>query len=173
MDPDRARAKRARSFPLEKTMETLKDKTDVIAVIEEVQARLGTLRRLAAAVPEPPNPRPQESDAELKRTVARLRSGEIRPADPAIDADTLAAAMEREVEYRERLRELKREADHLYRMLRADMEARAARLLEQALIMFHEARHLPEAADPDSDVSESIRRMERARRAEFGRKRRK
>jgi len=58
-------------------------------------------------------------------------------------------------------------------MLGADIDATAAGLLEQILTTFHEARHLPEAADPDSDLSEAVRRVGRARRAEFGRRRRK
>jgi len=75
---------------------------DKAAVIREIGERLERIGRLAAAVPQPPNPRPQESDASLKRKIARLRSGVIRPADRDIDAATLAGAMERELEYRER-----------------------------------------------------------------------
>jgi hypothetical protein len=146
------------------------DKADLI---RELEARLETLGRMAAAMPQPPNPRPQESDSSLKRSIARLRSGEIRPADRDIDSAALAGAMERELEYRERGRELLQGLADFGEMLGADLDATTAGLLEQILTTFHAARHLPAAADPDSDVSEFIRRVERARRAEFGRRRRK
>ena len=146
---------------------------DKVAIIRELETRLATLRRLAAAVPQPPNPRPPGSDASLKRSIARLMSGAIRPAHPAVDAAALVGAMERELEYRERIREFQRELEDLRQMLSADIEARAAGLMDQILTIFHEARHMPAAKDPDSDVSEFIRRVERARRAEFGRRRRK
>jgi len=64
---------------------------DKAAVIREIGERLERIGRLAAAVPQPPNPRPQESDASLKRKIARLRSGgsappigtSMRPRSPA------------------------------------------------------------------------------------------
>ena len=151
-------------------MEKTIDKNDIIRKLE---ARMETLRRLGAAIPQPPDPRPVESDAALKRKIARLRSGAIRPADPAVDSDTLAAMMERELEYRDRGRELVRELADVAAMLSDDLDAVRADLLQQVLTAFHAARHLPEAQDPNSEVSELIRRIERARRAEFGRKRRR
>jgi hypothetical protein len=151
----------------------MKPAMDKAAVIREVEALPERLCRLAAAVPRPPNPRLRESDTSLKRSIARLRSGAIRPVDPAVDAAALADAIGRELEYRERLRELIRELDDLREMLSTDIEARTAGLLKQILTTFHEARHLPAAADPNSDLSEGVRRLGRARRAEFGRRRRK
>ena len=151
-------------------MEALRDLDDVV---REIEARIETLRRLVAAFPKPPHPRPHQSDAWLRRSIARLRSGAIVPANPAADRETLAAAMEQELEYRERVRELSRELKDFHEMLSADIEARKGEMLEEALTVFHAARHLPEAADPDSEVSGLIRTMERARREGFGQRRKK
>ena len=143
------------------------------AVIEELQRRMETLTRLTSEIPEPPDPRPTESDAVLKRKLSRLKAGLNRRADLSGNSASLIDALEREREYRRRVKAVLQEARALWEFLQSDLDAVAAGLLEQILTLFNDAKHLPAASDPNSDVSEFIRKIDRARRAESGRPRRK
>ncbi len=143
------------------------------AVIADLQSRFEAIQKLIATTPPPPDPHPQESDAALRRRIFRLRAGLIRPADPSVDRATLIDALKRELDYRVMVRLIVEELRVMRERLSADIDAKHAGLMEQALILFYHARHLPEAQDPNSELSEWIRRMERARKADSGRPRRK
>jgi len=149
------------------------DTVNGLAVAQDVQRRIEALNRLIAETPRPPDPRPQGSDVSLRRTVSRLRAGRIRPVDPAVDPATLADALEKELAYRVLLMTVLTELDVIRDILSSAIETMSGELLEQLLPVFHDLKHLPAAGDPDSDVSERIRRMHRARRADSGRPRRK
>jgi len=139
------------------------------AFIEEVRGRMDTMTRLSAEIPQPPNPRPQDSDAVLKRRISRLKKGLTRNPGSAALIDTL----QREREYRRRVRALLQEAGALEEILSSSIESVSNELLEQIMTVFHDAKHLPAASDPNSDISEFIRTVDRARRADSGRPRRK
>ena len=140
------------------------------AVVEEVGRRMEILKRLAAEVPQPPNPRPQEPDADLKRRLFRLKAGRDRRSDPYADRATAIAALEGELEYRRRIRALMEEVEALADMLTSSIQSISNELVGQIMTLFHDAKHLPAASDPDSDVSEFIRKIDRARRASSARK---
>ena len=144
-------------------MEPLHDRA--LALAQDLGSRIQALLRLIEETPRPPEPRPRESDATLRRTVARLRAGLIRPADPAVDPATLAEWLERELEYRVLLNLVVQELHVIGGILASDLDAVAGSLLKDILTAFHEMKQLPAAEDPDSDVAECIRQIDRARRA--------
>jgi hypothetical protein len=125
-----------------------------------------------AAIPAgyPLLPQPDEGDAELRRTVRRLRRREIDPADPEITHDELADFYERRIAARAVLNAAVRdnlEARELAAALyRHDVMARDRAAL-------YAARHHPDADDPDSDAARLVREINRARRAFEGRSRRR
>ena len=144
-----------------------------VALLNDLQSRVDAIRQLIATTPRPPEPRPQESDATLRRRIARLRAGRAWPTDPPGDPDTVANGLQQELDYRVLTKLLAEEADVMNRVLSADLQGLSDGLMENLLELFHAARHMPEAQDPNSGVSEFIRIMERGRRATKGRARRR
>ncbi len=95
---------------------------------KEIQARVAEIGSRLEAVPIPPDPwlrGPNETDADIRRTINRLRAGVILPRDP------------------------------------------------RAVETLHIAKHLPAAKDPNSNLSEHIRNIDRARRQDHGRPRKR
>jgi hypothetical protein len=130
------------------------------------------LALLTAAIPQPPNPRPEGPDRLLRRMLFRLKAGLMRPPS-GVDRATMIDALERELEYRRQVRLVMAELDAIRTIFTSEIETKTAGLMEQAVAILHAAKQLPEAADPNSELSEWIRRMDRDRRTGSGRPQRK
>jgi hypothetical protein len=142
--------------------------------LESMLRRLGEhalkWEALGMMVPRMP---PGETYASMRRNVARLRAGKVQGFDPRIPPDVLADLME-----------LSLEREILTRSVVADMNGRTdlerkinerldAERFRRSVAGFHALKKSPEAADPDSPVAEKVRRLNRQRRNELGRPRKR
>src|SRR5258706_11667455 len=101
---------------------------------------LRELFRLGRQTPVPP-PRYEEwagkNCASLRRTAARLRAGVIKPDDPSMTGDELAAILDRIVEYQLQIRELvpriRRNREEIFAIADAEEADEKARNLETLL----------------------------------------
>jgi hypothetical protein len=142
-----------------------------MAVIAEVTRRIAAAVERLRATPVPPGVPwllKGETEASVRRTIARLRNGTIVPADPAIDPLELADLKERQQAYRLVAGEVFDELKDIGLFLQADLDSAEAELLEDAIATFNAAKQLPGAKDPDSEIGQSVRRMDRARRHDTG-----
>jgi hypothetical protein len=138
--------------------------------------RFGAVARKVAessAVAFAPWLRPGMSLSALRRTVARLRSGAIRLADPRISplmlAQILEDAIAKELVVRWMVATLGGNNE-----LRRSIAAREERERVRHLVAgFHRLKKSPEAQEPDSPAAQRVRRLHRERRNELGRPRRR
>src|SRR5258708_1485555 len=143
---------------------------------KEIQARVAKIGRRWEAVPIPPDPwlrGPNETDADIRRTINRLRAGVILPRDPAVDPIEHAAILESRLEYRKVIKWLISELHEMDNLICADLEAVMADQAGRAVATLHIAKHLPAAKDPNSNLSEQTRNIDRARRQDHGRPRKR
>ena len=117
--------------------------------------------------------RPGMSLSALRRTVARLRSGAIRVADPRLSPLMLAAMIEnaitKELVVRWIVAELSGNSE-----LRRSIEERDERERVRRLVAgFHRLKKSSDAREPDSPVAQRVRRLHRERRTELRRPRRR
>ena len=109
----------------------------------------------------------QITPSVLRRAAARLRAGEMVPADPDVSPLEAAEALERESAERLTMRTLIL-AGNPYDSQKANRKAEAQRQ-RRRVAAFHRLKKSPEAADPQSAVAERVRRMDRTLRKERGR----
>jgi hypothetical protein len=143
---------------------------------EEIRARVERMCSRLNATPIPPDPflrGPKETDASIRRTITRLRAGVIRPSDPAIDPIELAGLLESRLEYRKAVAEFGQELGRIHELVSAEKEGEKADLMAGAIATLHTAKQLPAAKDPNSNLSQHIRNMDRARRHDLGRPRKR
>ncbi len=129
----------------------------------------------APVLPEPWHsaglPGRDESDADIRRTVARLRAGVIQPVDSTVDPIELAGILEDRLEWRRLAIEIIREMSEMCELISAETGRVEAELVEGAVANLNAGKQLPEANDPTSPLSQLIRRIDRARRHDLGRPR--
>ena len=107
----------------------------------------------------------------LRRTVARLRAGEIVPGDPDVAPLEVAEELEREIAKRKAVRAIILAGNPLYSE-KALRKAEVQRQRRRAAA-FHRLKKSPEANDPDSPVAEKVRRIHRLQRQRQGRVRKR
>jgi hypothetical protein len=142
-----------------------------MAVIAEVTRRTATALERLRNTPLPPGSPwllPGETEASVRRTIARLRAGTIVPADPAVDPLELADLKEKQQAYRLVAGEVAEEMMAIASFLNEDLEQASAEMMADAVATLHAAKQLPEAKNPDSEVGRFIREMDRARRSDTG-----
>ena len=112
------------------------------------------------------------SAAEMRRTAARIRSGVVGFDDPEVPRSEAADVLE-ELAQVELLKSVKIETLEFERACRElDEQQRAAR--ERNLVAeLHRLKQLPEARVPGSRVAEALRQLNRLRRNELGRPRKR
>lgn len=134
-----------------------------------VARRIDENRELAFA----PWLRPELSISELRRTVARLRSGAIRLADPRISPLMLADMIEKSVEKELLVRWIVAELDGTSELRRSIEERDENERVRRLVAGFHQLKKSPEASDPESPAAQRVRHLHRERRNELGRPRRR
>ena len=117
--------------------------------------------------------RPGQSLSELRRTVARLRSGAISLADPRISPLVLADVIEKSIVKELLVRWIVTELGGNTERFRAIKEREERERVQHRVAAFHRLKKSPEASDPDSGVAQRVRRLDRKRRNELGRSRRR
>ena len=131
-----------------------------------LQSRLRAWGLVNEAIPCVP---PWVTYAELRRMVARLRSGKMR-GDPRIPPNAMADFIEASIEQDMMVHAVTmaaREEAELARALEQRKEAERAR---RAVAGFHRLKQSAKA-DPESPVAEKVRRLHRMRRNALGRPR--
>jgi hypothetical protein len=135
--------------------------------------RVQQLDRLMRGGNGAPKLPPREDDAAIRRTAARARAGVIPGLDPAVRPAELAEALETSLEQEEVVHNLAaqlRERDAVERKYQElEQTDRAARLAASLLRL----KSLPAANDPESQVAKKIRELNRRRRNELGRPRKR
>ena len=130
-------------------------------------------RRFSQAREVVPWLRPGQSYSALRRPVARLRAGKIHNIDPRIPSHMLADIIEKSIAQDLMMQTVIEEARELKQMfLECEQQEEAVR--GRSLVAgFHRLKKSPEATDPDSPAAEKVRRMNRERRNELGRTRKR
>ena len=131
------------------------------------------LRRMGQAPPLVPWLRPGMSYSALRRTVARLRAGVIRPNDPRVSPILLADIIERAIEQELLVKLIVEEGREYQQIYRSITEKEQAERARSRVAAFHRLKKSPEARDPESPVAQRVRRIHRARRNALGRPRRR
>jgi hypothetical protein len=106
--------------------------------------------------------------AELRRLVARLRSGKMR-GDPRIPPDAFADFIEASMEQDIMVHSVTMAALEQTEIERELEQRNEAKRAKRFVASFHRLKKSPEARDPDSKVAEKVRRIHRQRRRELGR----
>jgi hypothetical protein len=135
------------------------------ARLQEMIRALGSLLDELADTTPPPSHQSRRlrkvSPAVIRRSIAGLRSGELRPIDPSRDpiafADELEAALELWVE----LEKAGPVLEQITRSLSSTMESKVQKTLPEALEFYREARKLARTSDNET-LKEHVRRMDRA-----------
>jgi hypothetical protein len=143
-----------------------------LQVINELNRRIAAaVERLGnAPLPEGLDPflPPGETVKSEWRTIRRLRDGTIRPTDPTIDPLELAGRKEARLRYLEAAKALHDELMACHTLLQDSLDRDEETMLAASIETLRQAKELPEAKEPDSDIAWSIRRMNRARRGIAG-----
>ena len=135
--------------------------------------RVQLLDRLMRGSNGAPKLPPRQDDAAIRRTAARVRARMIPGLDPAMAPAALAEALETSLDHEEVVRNLaatlreRDEVDRQYEEL--ERTDRAARLAASLLRL----KSRPEAHDPESPVAKKVRELNRRRRNELGRPRKR
>jgi hypothetical protein len=120
-----------------------------------------------------PTPGPGLSLAALRRTVARLRSGAIRPSDPRVSPLLLADLMEMGIEKELLVRWIVAELGGNVALGREIEERGEEERVRRLVAGFHRLKKSCKAEDADSAAAQRLQRLHRERRNELGRPRKK
>ena len=104
--------------------------------------------------------------AQLRRNVARLRSGKMR-VDPRIPPNELADLLEASMNQDRLMRDLTMATRGQTEIERERKEAERA---SRAVAGFHRLKKAAKAADPESLAAEKVRRIHRIRKKALGRR---
>jgi hypothetical protein len=128
------------------------------------------VQALGVMVPHMP---PWETYAGMRRKIERLRAGKVRGLDPRIPrlalADLMELSLEKDMLVRSVVADMNGQTD-LERKIKERLESERFR---RSVAGFHALKKSPEAADPESPVAEKVRRLNRQRRNELGRPRKR
>ena len=150
----------------------------VVSFTEFLQRETGkrlqsVLKRFSQAREVVPWLRPGQSHSALRRTVARLRAGKIDNLDPRIPSHVLAGIIEKSIAQDLMMQTVIEEARE-YKQMVHECKEKEERARGRSLVAgFHRLKKSPEAADPDSPSAEKARRLNRERRNELGRPRKR
>ena len=141
---------------------------------QETGKRLQSMfRRFSQAREVVPWLRPGQSYSALRRTVARLRAGKIHNIDPCIPSHVLADIIEKSIAQDLMMQTVIEEARELKQMFQECEEKEESARGRSLVAGFHRLKKSPESADPDSASAEKVRRINRERRNELGRPRKR
>jgi hypothetical protein len=132
--------------------------------LSRLAPRLEQLRAGTPALPPgvwPPPPYPTTPTA-IRRTIARLRAGRVRPEDPSLDGATAADLLEQAMAYEALPDAVDREIAEIFATIAALVDTRAVRATADALMEFYNARQLDR--DPYDALGELILEMHGALR---------
>lgn len=125
------------------------------------------INELALTTPPPPGPLTRRerkmTPAVIRRCIADLRSGEVRPIDPTKDPIALADELEGELKIMALLEQADKVLEQLRNFLMSKIENRLQKGLPAALRINREARNLARTSG-DETLKEHVRRMTRALR---------
>ena len=116
---------------------------------------------------------PWETYASMRRRIERLRAGKVRSLDPRIPPDALADLMELSLERTILTRSVVADMNGATDLERKINERLESERFRRSVAGFHALKKSPEAADPDSPAAEKVRRLNRQRRNELGRPRKR
>jgi hypothetical protein len=139
---------------------------------KEAAPLLDVLRALGSLIDDlaattPPSPSPQSrrlrkvTPAVIRRSIAGLRSEELRPIDLSKDPNTFADELEAGLELWVELEKAGPVLDQITRSLSAMIETKVRKTLSEALQLYREARKLARTSDNET-LKEHVRRMNRA-----------
>ena len=136
------------------------------ALFLEALEPLGTLiEELAATTPPQPRARLRRerkvTPKVIRRIIAGLRSGKMRPIDPSKDANAAADALESELELILGLERLAPAVEKATSSLSSMIDETVAKTLADALEFYREARELARTSE-DEVLKEHVKRMQRA-----------
>jgi cell pole-organizing protein PopZ len=137
------------------------------AQLQEALAPIGALIEELAATTPPALPRGRlrrerkMTPAVIRRNIAGLRSGAIRPADPAQDPNAVADALEAELELILGMERLGRVLEQTHGTIASMIDGVVSKALPDALEVYRTARELARTTG-DEALKEHVRRMDRA-----------
>ncbi|HXH90977.1 MAG TPA: hypothetical protein VNN25_05310 [Thermoanaerobaculia bacterium] len=130
-----------------------------------LQAIGSAINDLAATAPPPPGPMSRRArkvtPAVIRRWIADLRSGKMRPIDPLKDPNILADELEGELMIIAAMVHAGSMLQRVKGSLLSRIETKAKKTLAEAMTIFREARGLARTSD-DEALKERVRRMDRA-----------
>jgi hypothetical protein len=138
---------------------------DVARYLEAIRAAGSLLESLAAKAPRPPSPQSRRlrkvTPAVIRRSIAGLRSGEMRPIDPSKDPNTLADQLEAGLKLMAEMERAMATFDEMVNSLTSMVAHTAEKALAEAMAVYHEARELARTSGNET-LKEHVRRMDRA-----------
>ena len=117
--------------------------------------------------------RPSLSHSALRRTVARLRAGKTHNIDPRIPSHVMAGLIEKSIAQDLMMQTVIEEAREFRQMFQEFEEKEETARGRSLVAGFHRLNKSPEASDPESPAAEKVRRLNRERRNELGRGRKR
>jgi hypothetical protein len=130
-----------------------------------LQAIGSAINDLAATAPPPSGPQSRRArkvtPAVIRRWIAELRSGKMRPIDPSKDPNALADELEGELQLMAVMEQAGSMLQQLNNSLLSRIETKAEKTLAEAHTIYREARELARTTD-DEALKERVRRMDRA-----------
>ncbi|HEX3070002.1 MAG TPA: hypothetical protein VHX14_15650 [Thermoanaerobaculia bacterium] len=132
------------------------------------------INELALTTPPPPRPLTRRerkmTPTVIRRCIADLRSGVVRPIDPTKDPNALADELEGELKIMALLEQSSTVLEQLRTFLMSKLENRLQNGLPAALRIYREARKLARTSG-DEQLKEHVRHMTRALRGPRRRRR--
>jgi len=116
---------------------------------------------------------PGLNHAALRRTAARLRAGKIHNIDPRIPSHVMADLIEKSIAQDLMVQQVVDEAREFRQMVQEFEEKEETARGRSLVAGFHRLKKSPEAADTESPAAEKVRRLNRERRNELGRARKR
>lgn len=117
--------------------------------------------------------RPGLSHSALRGKAARLRAGKIHNIDPRIPSHIMAGLIEKSIAQDLMVQQVVDEAREFRQMVQEFEEMEETARGRSLVAGFHRLKKSPEAEDPESPAAEKVRRLNRERRNELGRGRKR
>jgi hypothetical protein len=97
----------------------------------------------------------------MRRHIAGLRSGEMRPLDPSIDPNALADRIEANLARSAELKQAMQLLEQLHNALMSIMEEKLSKTFDEVMEFYHVARRAAPTSDNEA-LKEFVRTMNRA-----------